>query len=273
MTPFNLKDEEIKSIGGYIKTESEKARVAAKGPAAGAEEKKGGNTFLYLLIAAVVLYVVIRMVSRVQRAMEKVLRHRHGLPEPVPVKATKRFVTWARNNKKLVAVILIVLFVLGNVKGWYLLAGIGISQGYHPDQPIAFSHKIQAGDNGINCKYCHFGAEKGKTAGVPPANVCMNCHKFIKEGSITGKEEIAKIYKALDYNPETQTYGPNKKPIQWVRVHNLPDLSYFNHSQHVKVAGVLFENSHRKMAVEGGAKQNGPPTIGGWVNRNCKKPA
>lgn len=267
MTPFNLKDDEMQSLLAYVKAESEKAPVQKPTAATpGAEEKKGGNTLLYLLIAAVVLYVVIRMMTRVQRAMEKALRQKQGLPEPVPVKPLKRFINWSRSNKKLVALILIVLFVWGNVKGWYILADIGITQGYQPDQPIAFSHKIHAGDNAINCKYCHFGAEKGKTAGIPSANVCMNCHKFIKEGPVTGKDEIAKIYKALDYNPETQKYGTNQKPIQWVRVHNLTDLSYFNHSQHVKVGGVECETCHGNMQEQGVANQFAPLTMGWCID-------
>jgi cytochrome c2 len=257
MTNFNLKDDEMKALLTYMKDESTKA-PAPKGPAAnqGTPEPTMDNTLLYLLIALVVLYVVVRMTGKVKRAMEKALRQRDGLPEPVPMKSGEKLIHWARNNKKLIAVGVIVLSLVGSYKGWYALAAIGVAQNYQPEQPIAFSHKIHAGDNAINCKYCHFGAEKGKTAGIPPANVCMNCHKFIKEGSLPGgTEEIKKIYAALDYNPETQTYGKNQKPIQWVRVHNLPDLTYFNHSQHVKVAGVECETCHGNMAEQGVANQ------------------
>jgi hypothetical protein len=134
--------------------------------------------------------------------------------------------------------------VWSNVKGWYSLKAIAVTQGYTPDQPIKYSHMLHAGDMKIACIYCHSGAEKGKTAGVPSANVCMNCHKFVKKGPTTGTEEIAKIYKALDYDPDKGTYGPNPKPIQWVRVHNLPDLAYFNHSQHVVVGKVECQSCH-----------------------------
>ena len=262
MTSFNLKDDEIKAMLAYVKAESEKAPPPA--PAASAQgqaEQKGGNTFLYLLIAAVVLFLITTIMKKIQHAMEKALRHKQGLPEPVKMKRWESFVHWARNNKKLLAVAFIVLSVFGSVKGWYALAAIGVAQGYQPDQPIAFSHKIHAGDNAINCKYCHFGAEKGKTAGIPPDNVCMNCHKYIKTGTLTGADEIAKIYKALDYNPETQTYGKNQKPIQWVRIHNLPELTYFNHSQHVKVAGVECQTCHGEVQNETVAKQFAPLTM------------
>jgi cytochrome c2 len=272
MTPFNFKDEEIDAILTYIANFKPPVTAPGGGPegAPGAEPKS--NLVLYLLISAVVLYIVIRLTGKVQRSMEKAIRHREGLPEPVPVKTSRRFVHWARNNKKLVALIVIVLFIWGNVKGWNLLAGIGIAQGYQPEQPIAFSHKIHAGDNAINCKYCHFGAEKGKTAGIPSANVCMNCHKFIKGEADSSQAKIKRIYAALDYNPETQTYGPNKKPIQWVRVHNLSDLSYFNHSQHVKVAGVECQTCHGDMQEQGVANQFAPLTMGWCIDCHRRTP-
>ncbi len=271
MTPFSLKDEEIDAILTYIGNYKPPIAKGPTGPTGGPGGEPG-NIVLYLLISAVVLYIVIRLTSRVQRSMEKAIRHRKGLPEPVPMKTSKRFIHWARNNKKLVALILIVLFVLGNVKGWYALSAIGISQGYQPEQPIAFSHKIHAGDNAINCKYCHFGAEKGKTAGIPSANVCMNCHKYIQGEADTSKAKIARIYAALDYNPATGIYGPNKKPIQWVRVHNLPDLTYFNHSQHVKVAGVECQTCHGSMEEQGVANQFAPLTMGWCIDCHRRTP-
>src|SRR5258705_2259726 len=265
------KDEEIDAILTYIANFKSPVTNGPTGPTGGPGGEPG-NIVLYLLISAVVLYIVIRLTSRVQRSMEKAIRHREGLPEPVPMKTSKRFIHWARNNKKLVALILIVLFVWANVKGWYALSAIGISQGYQPEQPIAFSHKIHAGDNAINCKYCHFGAEKGKTAGIPTANVCMNCHKYIQGEADTSKAKIAQIYAALDYNPATGIYGPNKKPIQWVRVHNLPDLTYFNHSQHVKVAGVQCETCHGTMQEHDVANQFAPLTMGWCIDCHRRTP-
>lgn len=103
--------------------------------------------------------------------------------------------------------------------------GLGRQEGYSPDQPIAFSHKIHVKQNKIDCKYCHHLVEKSKHAGIPSVNLCMNCHNAVKEGKTTGKEEIAKIYEALE----------NEKPINWIRVHNMPDHVFFSHAQHVKV--------------------------------------
>ena len=103
---------------------------------------------------------------------------------------------------------LLIILALGRI-GIEDLMKIGVYQGYAPEQPINFSHKIHAGQNGINCVYCHTSAEKGKSAGIPSLNVCMNCHSYVEEGP-SGKGEIAKIYKALDYSPVTKT---RPKPI------------------------------------------------------------
>ncbi|MBT5699372.1 MAG: cytochrome c3 family protein, partial [Flavobacteriales bacterium] len=126
------------------------------------------------------------------------------------------------------------------------MMGIGVVEGYQPDQPIQFSHKIHAGVNGIDCNYCHSSARNSKTASVPSADLCMNCHTQIKTGTITGETEINKIYDAVGFNPETGKYIEDyqQKPIQWVRVHSLPDLTYFNHSQHVNVAGLECQQCH-----------------------------
>lgn len=105
---------------------------------------------------------------------------------------------------------------------------LGRSQDYQPDQPIKFSHAVHAGQNQTSCLYCHFNAERSKFAGIPPANVCTNCHVLVKEGTRSGKFEIAKIYDALEKN----------EPIKWVKIHNLPDFVFFSHSQHV-VAGKI----------------------------------
>ena len=108
---------------------------------------------------------------------------------------------------------------------------VGVQQGYAPEQPIAFSHKIHAGQYEIGCQYCHTGVEIGKSANIPSVNICMNCHSQIK----TDSPEIQKLYAAQE----------SGQPIEWVRIHNLPDLAYFNHSQHVKVGGRMSNLSWR----------------------------
>ena len=173
---------------------------------------------------------------------------------------------WIYSHKKPVMLLGFLVFLMLFVVGWNALSGIGVYEGYQPEQPIKFSHKIHAGENKINCQYCHTGVEKSRHANIPSANVCMNCHKYIQEGPTTGKGEIAKIYAALDYNPEKGTYGPNPKPIKWIRIHNLPDLAYFNHSQHVKVGGVECKECHGPIETMDVVQQFSPLTMGWCVN-------
>ncbi len=273
MPSFNLKDAEIKAVLAYVKVEAEKPDVAAPGAASpGApvqeEEKPVG---LYLLIAIIVLFILASILGRVQHTLERAARQRQGLPEPVPMSNKDAAIYWIRNNKKIVAVLLLLFVGWGSVKGWYTLKNIGVMTGYTPEQPIAYSHKLHAGEMQIQCIYCHSGAEKGKVAGIPSANVCMNCHKYVRKGPVTGTEEIAKIYKALDYDPDKGTYGPNPKPIQWVRVHNLPDLAYFNHAQHVAVGKIECQTCHGpvqdSMTVVG---QYSPLTMGWCIDCHRK---
>lgn len=128
----------------------------------------------------------------------------------------------------------------------------GNNQGYEPVQPIAFSHRLHAGELSIDCQYCHFGARSSRHAGVPPASVCMNCHKLVtssfdavleerelagmqeREPEVIISDELAKLYRALALG-EDLTYSPDLElqPIEWVRVHNLPDFVYFDHRPHV----------------------------------------
>ncbi len=113
-------------------------------------------------------------------------------------------------------------------------SGLGRQQYYQPDQPIWFSHQVHAGQNQIDCEYCHFTADKSMHAGIPPVETCLNCHNQVKEGKQTGTTEIAKIFDAFEKN----------KPIEWVRVYNLPDHVYFNHAQHVNIGQIVCEDCH-----------------------------
>lgn len=133
------------------------------------------------------------------------------------------FFTW-KVKFKVIHLVVILLAIAGQVKlVSHAAIALGRSKDYSPDQPIKFSHKVHANQNKIDCLYCHPSAEYGKNAGIPSVNVCMNCHILVAEGHISGKYEIDKVKAAYT----------NKKPIEWIRVHNLPDHVYFNHSQHV----------------------------------------
>ncbi|ARV16039.1 cytochrome c3 family protein [Polaribacter sp. SA4-12] len=172
--------------------------------------------------------------------------------------------------------------------GIYIFFGtlfkVGVDEGYQPIQPIAFSHKIHAGDNKIDCQYCHSSAKHSKTSGIPSVNVCMNCHKNISEvadntvveledGIVLGKEEldleIAKVYKAAGWDADNLEYTGKTQPIKWVRVHNLPDFVYFNHSQHVTVAGLKCQKCHGPVEGMDELYQHSPLTMGWCID--CHK--
>ncbi len=263
MPSFALADEEIQAIFGYVKAEGEKAAAApAPGaPVPGAAPAEPGFPWLLLTIILALL-VLFAVLGKVKSGLERALRAKQGIPEPVALNPKQKSKNWIRGNKKLIAVMIIVLVTLGSVKGWYALASIGIAQNYEPAQPIKFSHKLHAGTNGISCIYCHSGAEKSRHANIPSPNVCMNCHKYVQQGAQYGTTEIAKIYAALDYDPNTSKYGPNPKPIQWIRVHNLPDFAYFNHSQHVMVGKVECQTCHGPVQEMEVVKQFSPLTMG-----------
>ena len=259
MTSFtDLSEDQIKNIIAYVKDEEAKAAAgpAAGDPAAGAAKSEDANLLMIFgLVAVVVLAIVVIVVlNRVIRTLEKVIANNQAAIEAAQARNEEykenkmaKFAKAFLKNKKLVgfAVLMVVAFVA--VLGWNTMWNIGVHTGYEPVQPIKFSHQIHAGVNQIECQYCHGGAFKSKNASIPSANVCMNCHNTITGSDHYDGElspEIAKIYKALDYNPDTRQYGNNPKPIQWVRVHNLPDFAYFNHSQHVVVAGVECQTCH-----------------------------
>ena len=153
---------------------------------------------------------------------------------------------------------------------------VGVDQTYQPVQPIHFSHRIHAGDNGVDCKYCHSSARVSKTSGVPSLNVCMNCHKVISEvAPETATEdfskefydkEIAKLYNAVGWDATTQSYTGEEQPVKWVRVHNLPDFAYYNHSQHVTVAGIECQQCHGPVQEMEVLYQFAPLTMGWCIN-------
>jgi len=277
MTAFpQLSEDNIKNILAYVSAEEEAAAAggAASGGGAGGAAATGdsgdaSNLMIVGLVAVIVLaFVIILVLNKVIRTLERVLvNNKELIPAPVERKPGKDYAATVRRlakNKKLVffAVLLLVVF-LGSA-GWKTLWNVGVHEGYMPVQPIKFSHQLHAGVNQIDCQYCHGGAYKSKNASIPSANVCMNCHVGITasdkyDGQLS--PEIAKIYRALDYDPETMEYGPNKRPIEWIRIHNLPDFAYFNHSQHVVVAGVECETCHGPVSTMEEVYQYSPLTM------------
>jgi hypothetical protein len=133
---------------------------------------------------------------------------------------------------------------------------LGRSQNYAPDQPIKFSHKVHAGDNKIDCKYCHHTAEYSKSAGIPAMELCMNCHVLVREGTNSGKFEISKVVEANE----------TKTPVEWIRLHNLPDHVFFSHAQHVGIAKVDCQKCHGDVAQMNIMKQTSDLSMGWCIN-------
>jgi cytochrome c551/c552 len=265
MPPFAISDEEIKAIYAYVKSPEQKAEGTASAEKntnttnAVAEEvtnNSEGGMSLTAIIILIVVGLMLLLALIVKANASKITQQAGGAASSGGILA---------NNKKIFAVLFIVLALFGLKGLWDTLFNIGVSQGFQPIQPIKFSHKVHVAQNKISCNYCHTGARNGKVAGIPPASTCMNCHKYVSEGPLTGTTEIAKIYQALDYNPETQSYGDNPKPIEWVRVHNLPDHAYFNHAQHVTVGKVECQTCHGPVEEMNEAKQFSPLTMGWCV--------
>ncbi|WP_270089479.1 cytochrome c3 family protein [Sphingobacterium sp. SYP-B4668] len=256
MTSFtDLSDDQIKGVLAYIDAESVKADAPKEGGAEGSGGTKdtGASTWSILGMFGIIALavVVIVLLNRVTKTLEKVIAKSQIAEDAnLHTGADSRYLVFAKNfvkNKKLVFFAVLMIVAVLSVAGWKTMWEIGVHEGYKPVQPIKFSHQLHAGVNKIECQYCHGGAYQSKNASIPSANVCMNCHNTVTasehyEGEIS--PEIAKIYKALDYNPDTRTYGSNPTPIQWIRIHNLPDFAYFNHSQHVVVAGVECQTCH-----------------------------
>ncbi len=261
-----VNDAEVDAILAWIKDESTKAPVAAAKTVGehGEGAKEGNNTFWWVLALVAFLWALAAALKRVQNGLQFAIREKEGVPHPIAVEPKQARKNWIRSNKKLIAVILLALTVFGSVKAWYGLKTVGVTQDYQPEQPIKFSHKLHAGDNKIDCKYCHSGVEDSRHANIPSLNVCMNCHKYVKEGPVYGDQEIKKIYAALDW--DGTNYGTKQKPVQWIRVHNLPDLAYFNHAQHVNVAKLECQTCHGPVQEMDEVKQASPLTMGWCID-------
>ncbi|WP_207426561.1 cytochrome c3 family protein [Pedobacter sp. SYSU D00535] len=281
MTAFpELSDDDIRNILAYVEAESNKPEGAAAGTGTGAEGETaaggdGVSDFMLgsLILVVIVALLVILVLNRVIKTLEKVILQKQGLltEEDLVVEGESAAVRFRRlaKNKKFVFFTILLLVIFFGSWGWVTLWNVGVHQGYQPEQPIKYSHQLHAGTLKIDCQYCHFSAYKSKNAAIPSLNVCMNCHNYVTASEKYNGEtspEIAKIYKALDYDPQTKQYGDNPKPIQWVRVHNLPDLAYFNHSQHVTVAGIRCQECHGPIQTMPEVYQYAPLTMKWCIN-------
>ncbi|ASU32791.1 cytochrome C [Mucilaginibacter xinganensis] len=255
----DLSDADVMNIITYVRTTwkaQQDAPKAAAGTAGQAAEESGPSSVVILSLLGVIVlaFIIILVLNRVIATLERLLLKNKGTlileeePEVAgePVDRLAGLKKLAKNKKLVFFVLICGTLFLGS---WTFMSlwTTNVHTGYQPVQPIKFPHDLHAGAMKIDCQYCHSGAYKSKNATIPSLNICMNCHKVISSayGSKTPSGEIHKIYDALGYDPATQKYDTTKAhPVQWIRIHNLPDLAYFNHSQHTKVGGLKCQTCH-----------------------------
>jgi cytochrome c2 len=255
MTAFpGLANEEIDAIVKYVDDYQAPVAATTQTPAAGESKDSGDNTLLYAILS-IVLLIAIFVLTQVNKVLSRSSNAKAGLPSP-------KDVPFLRN--KVVLAIIAIIAVVG-IGVWMTNgADLGRQKNYMPEQPIFYSHKVHAGINQINCLYCHSGAEKSRHAMIPSTNVCMNCHKQINEYTgaethplvnlegkkVDGTAEIKKLYEYAGWDPVKKDYKRNAageiqaKPVEWVKIHNLPDHVYFNHSLHVVSGKVACQRCH-----------------------------
>lgn len=266
MTSFDFSDEELDAILTYIKDESSKeVEVLVADASLSTGDVQSGSSVasdnfylsigLNLFLLIIIIFVLFRFTNLSKKyVILKDSQSKGKLLDDKDLEIVQNrfdFKKFLRSNKfvGIASFIFIGVFVKSCIDGLYT---VGIQQNYQPTQPIAFSHKVHAGQYEIDCNYCHTGVNISKSANIPSVNICMNCHNAIN----TDKPEIQKILTAYEEN----------RPIEWVRVHNLPDLAYFNHKQHVAVGGLDCATCHGPIEEMDVVYQYSELTMGWCIN-------
>ena len=274
-----LSNEDIDNILAYTdyKPEPVVAATALSSGTVQLEPQSSLSQDLVLVALIIILLVLITMLYLVNKTLRDIATRNGIVVEEKQIKpSTPIWKLFIRNQ--FLVFCSVVFFLLSSAYfayGW--LMQVGIDQGYMPIQPIHYSHKIHSGANQIDCQYCHSSARVSKHSGIPSLNVCMNCHENIAE--YNGEEdlekgytkefytsEIKKLYKAVGWDEEKRIYTGDVEPVKWVRIHNLPDFVYFNHSQHVNVAGIECQTCHGPVEEMEIAYQHSSLTMGWCIN-------
>lgn len=269
-----LTDGEIDAILKYVETYQVPGNTGAGGAATGEDAASKGaesdNTLLYGILT-LILAIIMIVLLQVNSSLKKLSDDKEGIPsaEPIPFYRNKVYIT----------LVILFLFILG---GYWLVQGaigLGRTKDYQPEQPIFYSHKVHAGINQISCLYCHGNAWESKHATVPALNVCMNCHAAIndytkgpklyrEDGSeVDGTAEIQKLYSYTGYDPKTGRYNTeHAKPVEWTKIHNLPDHVYFSHAQHIRAGKVQCQTCHGPIQEMNEVKQFADVSMGWCIN-------
>jgi mono/diheme cytochrome c family protein len=285
MTAFpTLSNEDIDNILVYTDAPAPAPAAATAASIAAAPVATSGISNEVILGALVLVFGLLVMMLYLVNKTLRSIAEANGVVYDTEEKEV-RMPIWLAFAKNQFLVLVTVIFLLLS-SAYYVygfLMQVGVDQGYAPVQPIHYSHKIHAGDNKIECTYCHSSARVSKHSGIPSLNVCMNCHKSIYEykGNPEGPsqddlangytnefytKEIKKLYKAVGWDEENQQYTGESQPVEWVRIHNLPDFAYFNHSQHVSVAGVACQTCHGPVEEMEIMYQYSPLTMGWCID-------
>lgn len=268
MTGFpSFSDEEIASIMAYIKDQTDNPPVTeAPKTDVKAEKAASPSPYINMIIIGglVVLVILLIVLALIISKLRRYLANADLSPEDAEYVAKPEGMLATLRNKAAIGVVVAIITTIVVKATIDSLYDVGVQQGYAPTQPIKYSHKVHAGDYKIDCNYCHTGVRKSKNANIPSPNICFNCHGNggISKGKNTGTEEIDKIRNAIEKN----------EPIEWVRVHNLPDLAYFNHSQHVKVGKIECQTCHGPIEEMEVVTQYANLTMGWCVNCHRQTP-
>ncbi|MBK5272978.1 MAG: c-type cytochrome [Bacteroidia bacterium] len=264
-----ISDKEIEAIISYANTP---VATPTAGPNTQEAPQKGNNNAVIFGVISIILAIIALILMQVNSNLKKMSDDAEGIHRPDPVPFFR--------NKVYIAMLAILFFIVGGYFVTKGAIGLGRQKNYQPVQPIYYSHKVHAGINQINCLYCHGSAWESKTAGIPAVNICMNCHKAINEytkgpklynedgDEINGTAEIAKLYKAAGFDPaKPNSWDPTKaKPIEWIKIHNLPDHVFFSHAQHVRAGKVQCQTCHGEITAMDEVKQFSELSMGWCVN-------
>ncbi|MDC1402413.1 c-type cytochrome [Flavobacteriaceae bacterium] len=278
MTAFPLlSNADIDNILAYTDY-TPPAPVASAATAAPVAAQDSFSNDIILGALALVFAILVVMLILVNRTLQKIASAQGVELSPKVEKPARRPLWQAFAQNQFLVLISVVFLLLSSAYFAYgFLMQVGVDQGYMPVQPIHYSHKIHAGANQIECKYCHSSARVSKHSGIPSLNVCMNCHQNIAE--YNGEEdlengytkdfytkEIKKLYAAVGWDEENQQYTGKTEPVKWVRIHNLPDFVYFNHAQHVQVGQIECQTCHGPVEEMEVMYQYSPLTMGWCIN-------
>jgi len=268
MTAFEgaLDDKQIDAVLDYIKNWKPAAPTTVA--ANGAAQAEGDSTLIFGVLT-LILAIIALILLQVNANLRKLSYDKTGIASDEPIPFYK--------NRSYIAFAAVILFLVGGYMTTKGAIGLGRNKGYQPVQPIFYSHKVHAGINQINCLYCHGGAQDSKHASIPSVNVCMNCHQAINEYKgeklyteegveVNGTEQIKKLYEYAAFTPGKPWDASKATPIEWTKIHNLPDHVYFNHSQHIKAGKVQCQTCHGEITKMDEVKQFADLSMGWCIN-------